>query len=417
MKKYLLLLAIFIAISSCSKDEYAGPASDASYIVKEVDKIVEVVKEVPTTVTVNVPTPVAPPDYDFNRKGVSTVYYTGQTNRLKMAAALGAAMNSNTSTKEKINNMFNNGEGFDDATLNGTGKKVGNKTGAYGSATVKPIFDTWITDFVDNVIPAWNNDAAKGVAGKYTDPGKGGRSVYINKQGKEYNQLFMKGLIGGMANDQIINGYLSKTKLNSVKDDNDNGVFGYTSPGSAEPNVTKMEHYWDEGFGYLYGLDNQTDPKLGASGDVLLNKYLKKVNASDEPGIAKKINDAFTLGRAAITAKNYTLRDEQADIIKVELSKVIGYKAAYYMYSGGANIEAGKWANALHALSEGYGFILSLQYTQKADGTPYMDNAAVNALLAELDKGDGFWDHTKATLGVLGKQISDATGLVPQNAY
>ena len=96
MKKYVLLLAIFIAISSCSKDEYAGPASDASYIVKEVDKIVEVVKEVPTTVTVNVPTPVAPPDYDFNRKGVSTVYYTGQTNRLKMAAALGAALNSNT---------------------------------------------------------------------------------------------------------------------------------------------------------------------------------------------------------------------------------------------------------------------------------------------------------------------------------
>ena len=417
MKKYVLLFAVFIAISSCSKDEYTGPASDASYIVKEVEVIKEVIKEVPTTVTVNVPTPVAPPDYDFNRKGISTVYYTGQTNRLKMAAALGAAMNSNTSTKEKINNMFNNGEGFDDATLNGTGKKVGNKTGAYGSATVKPIFDTWITDFVDNVIPAWNNDAAKGVAGKYTDPGEGGRSVYINKQGKEYNQLFMKGLIGGMANDQIINGYLSKTKLNSVKDDNDNDIFGYTSPGSAEPNVTKMEHYWDEGFGYLYGLDNQTDPKLGASGDVLLNKYLKKVDASDEPGIAKKIYDAFTLGRAAITAKNYTLRDEQADIIKVELSKVIGYKAAYYMYSGGANIEAGKWANAHHALSEGYGFILSLQYTQKADGTPYMDNAAVNALLAELDKGDGFWDHTKATLGALGKQISDASGLVPQNAY
>ena len=46
-----------------------------------------------------------------------------------------------------------------------------------------------------------------------------------------------------------------------------------------------------------------------------------------------------------------------------------------------------------------------------------MDNATVNALLAELDKGDGFWDHTKATLGVLGKQISDATGLIPQNAY
>ena len=198
-----------------------------------------------------------------------------------MAAALGSAMNSNTSTKEQIKNMFDNGEGFSDATLNGTGKKVGNKTGAYGSATVKPIFDTWITDFVDNVIPAWNNDASKGVAGKYTDPGTGGRTVYINKQGKEYNQLFMKGLIGGMANDQIINGYLSQSKLDGVKANNDSGVFEYTSPGSAEANVTKMEHYWDEGFGYLYGLDDQTNPKLGASGDVLLNKYLKKIESSD----------------------------------------------------------------------------------------------------------------------------------------
>ena len=408
-------LICLLIIASCSKDEYSGPASADSFIIKEVE--VEKIVEVPTTVTVNVPTPVAPSDYDFNRKGISTVYYTGQSSRLKMAAALGSAMNSNASTKEQIKNMFDNGEGFTDATLNGTGKKVGNKTGAYGSATVKPIFDTWITDFVDNVIPAWNNDASKGVAGKYTDPGTGGRTVYINKQGKEYNQLFMKGLIGGMANDQIINGYLSQSKIDGVKANNDSGVFEYTSPGSAEANVTKMEHYWDEGFGYLYGLDDQTNPKLGASGDVLLNKYLKKIEASDEPGIAKKIYDAFTLGRAAITAKNYTLRDEQAKIIKVELSKVIGYKAAYYMYSGGSNIDSGKIANAMHALSEGYGFILSLQYTQKADGTPYMTNAEVNALLAELDAGNGFWDHTKATLGVIGKKITDATGLLPQNVY
>ena len=87
------------------------------------------------------------------------------------------------------------------------------------------------------------------------------------------------------------------------------------------------------------------------------------------------------------------------------------------MYSGGSNIDSGKIANAMHALSEVYGFILSLQYTQKADGTPYMTNAEVNALLAELDAGNGFWDHTKATLGVIGKKITDATGLLPQNVY
>ena len=402
MKKYVLLFAVLIAISSCSKDEYTGPASDASYIIKEVEKIVEV----PTTVTVNVPTPVAPPDYDFNRKGVSTVYYTGQTSRLKMAAALGAAMNSNTSTKEQINNMFNNGEGFDDATLNGTGKKVGNKTGVYGSATVKPIFDTWITDFVDNVIPAWNNDASKGVAGKYTDPGEGGRSVYINKQGKEYNQLFMKGLIGGMANDQIINGYLSQTKLNSAKDDNDNDVFGYTSPGSAEPNVTKMEHYWDEGFGYLYGEDSQYSQDLGSG--VLISKYGGK---GDVPGLEKELYDAFKLGRAAIVAGDYDLRDKQAKIIKVGVSKIIGYRAAYYLRSGGTKIDSGKWADALHALSEGYGFVLSLQFTMKDDGNPYFTNQEVNDMLADLEKDNGFWSRTSAELTAMADKIDLATGL------
>ena len=411
MKKINLILILSILLTiSCAKDEYDGPAAGASYIVKEV-QVVQTVPGPEVTVTVNVPTPIPPPDYDFNRKGISTVYYDGQTKRLKMAAALGAAMNSNSSTKEGITNMFNNGEGFSDATLNGTGKKVGNKTAAYGSATVKPQFDGWITDFVDNVIPAWNDNASKGVAGKYTDPGTDPRSVYVNKQGKEYNQVFMKGLIGGMAADQIINGYLSKTKLDTGKADNDSGVFGYKSPGAAENNVTKMEHYWDEGFGYLYGLDDQTNPQLGASGDVLLNKYLKKIEASDEPGIAKKIYDAFIMGRAAITAKNYTLRDEQAKIIKVELSKVIAYKASYYMRSGGDKITAGKWADAFHALSEGYGFILSLQFTQKEDGSPYMTNAEVNAILAELDAGDGFWDHTEATLDAIAQKIETATGV------
>jgi hypothetical protein len=222
----------------------------------------------------------------------------------------------------------------------------------------------------------------------------------------------MKGLIGAFAADQIINNYLTSSKLDAAKDDNDAGVLHYTSPNATEANVTKMEHYWDEGFGYLYGLDNQTYPELGKG--VLLNKYLIKVEG-DEPGIAKKIYDAFALGRAAIVAKNYTLRDEQAQIVKSELSKVIGYKAAYYLRSGGAKKTAGKTADAFHALSEGYGFILSLQFTQDQDGVPYMSNTEVSNILSELMAGNGLWDRTEAELEAMATEIEAATLLPKTN--
>ncbi|MDA9630990.1 DUF4856 domain-containing protein, partial [Flavobacteriaceae bacterium] len=363
------------------------------------------------TETVIVNNPLAPDSYSFTRDGLSTVYYTGQSARLEMAKELGGALNTSSFTENQIKTMFNDGTGFTNSTLDASGKKVGNKTGAstYSSATIKPLFEEWISDATSNVFPAWNSDASAGVAGQITDA-DGGRTVRVNTKGLELNQVFMKGLIGAFAADQIINNYLTSSKLDGAKDDNDAGVLYYTSPNATEANVTKMEHYWDEGFGYLYGLDNQTYPELGKG--VLLNKYLKKVE-SDEPGISKKIYDAFALGRAAIVSKNYTLRDQQAKIVKSELSKVIGYKAAYYLRSGGAKKTAGKTADAFHALSEGYGFILSLQFTQNQDGVPYMSNTEVNAMLSELMAGNGLWDRTEAELEEMATEI-DAATLLPK---
>ena len=108
---------------------------------------------------------------------------------------------------------------------------------------------------------------------------------------------------------------------------------------------------------------------------------------------------------------DYTVRDEQATIVKENISKVIGYKAAYYLRSGGDEITAGNWANAHHALSEGYGFILSLQFTQGSDGNPYMTNEEVNAMLDKLMAGNGFWDRTPAELDDMAAQLKTATGL------
>ena len=42
----------------------------------------------------------------------------------------------------------------------------------------------------------------------------------------------------------------------------------------------------------------------------------------DSPGIANTIYDAFKLGRAAIVAGDYIIRDEQAAIIMENLDKI-----------------------------------------------------------------------------------------------
>ena len=412
MKNMIILIISFLTLFNCTKEEEVMVYVDREVQV-EVEKIVTVTNTVTETVNVLVP----PEDYGFTRGGKSTVFYTGQTTRLDQATELKKDMNDAASTKTLLDNMFNSGTGFTDSSLDGS-KKCGNKTAAspIASATVKPLFDTWITEFAEVVAPAVNSGttASAGVAGSYTES-DGSRTVKINGKGFEFNQVFSKGLIGVLQVDQIINQYLSVGKLDSgtAREDNDNGVYGYALPGESEFTITKMEHYWDEGFGYLQGLDNQFVPGLAADGDrAHLNYYLNKINSQgNEDGITKKIYDAFTLGRAAIVAKDYVERDKQATIVAAEISKVVGYKAFYYIEKGSEYITGGKWAAAHHALSEAYGFILGMQFTKAADGEPYMTNAEVNTMLDALAAGNGFWDRTPAELDEMAAQLKTATGL------
>ena len=387
--------------------------------IVEVEKIVtEIVTEVETvTVTNNVY--VLPEEYSFTRGGVSTVYYTGQTARVGMATELKSAMNNTAKTKDQIDTMFASGTGFTDPTLDASGKNVRGKTAAspVASATVKPLFDGWVDEFTNTVAPAVTagTTAASGVAGSYTEA-DGSRTVKVTAKGLELNQVFSKGLIGALQVDQIVNNYLSFSKLDGAREDNDAGIYGYKND-QAENYITKMEHYWDEGFGYLYGLDSQFKPGLGdpATGrdTANLNYYLNKVNSqTNEEGISDKIYNAFIAGRAAIVNKDYTERDKQAGIVSAEISKVVGYKAQSYLVDGAEDITNGDWADALHALSEAYGFILGLQFTKDSSGNPYMTNDEVNDLLARLSAGDGgFWERTPEELTAMAAEVATATGL------
>ena len=389
---------------SCSKDD------DIEYITQTVTETVVVTEtqtvtvEVPVTQTVTVEIPYS---YEFARAGKPTVSFSGQTARLNMADELYSALNTNTFSKAKMLEMFNDGTGFADAALNSSGKKMGNKTAAspLASATVKPQFDAMIADFADNVIPNWATDASNGQAGVLTDVA---RTIHVNAKGHEIDQTFIKGMIGAMTLDQIVNNYITPYQLDSGTRtaDNTNKTL------SSGKDYTDMEHKWDEGFGYLYGQEaDATRLDLGTTptgNGTTLNKYFKKVNASSHPGMAIQVFDAFRRGRAYIVANQYDKRDEQAEIIKKELSKLIAQKAVDYINGYMSKIADGNTADAFHALSEGYGFVMSLQFTNDGTDTPYFSNSEVNAFLASMDN---FWTVENSTLESIRDEVKAKAGI------
>ena len=368
MKNYLLLLPLALisfTFTSCDNDD---------------DNDVGVVPAIQ-----------APETYSFDRNSESTVSYSGQTTRLEQADELYAALNSAESTADALDLMFNGSDGssagFANDLLNGTSKIIGSKTASStlaGSATTKERFNQYIADFASNVAPNWNMDAAPGMPGSITSP-DGGSTYQINAMGQELDQLFFKGLIGAFTLDQIVNNYIHPNQLDSGTriDDNDNGVLSDGKP------YTDMEHKWDEGFGYLYGQEGDLDDvgatvgSMPAGSGNLLMKYFKKVNADGgyEPGIGQTVYDAFIMGRTAIVNRDYDLREAQADIIQVELSKVVGYYAIHYLNDYLAKVEEGNVAKAHHSLSEAYGFILSLQFTNNGNDEPYMSKGDVEYFL------------------------------------
>jgi hypothetical protein len=355
---------------------------------------------------------VAPATYTFSRDGNSTVSYSGQTTRIQMGEEFITALTDNTQTESALDGMFAHAEGnndFSNTDLNASDKSIRSKTAAssdYFSANttaanaIRADFDTWIANQVADVFPNWANTATAGNAGNLQEAG-GGSTRYINAKGLEYNQAVSKSLIGALMVDQILNNYLST----SVLDAGNNRANNDTAIVEEGKNYTTMEHKWDEAFGYLYGTDNATNPILNE--DSFLNKYLSRVeNDADFAGIASEVYEAFKLGRAAIVAKNYEVRDVQANSIRQKISTIIGVRAVYYLQSGKNKLATDK-AAAFHDLSEGFGFIYSLQFTRKpGTNDPYFTKTQVDGFINQLMTGNGFWDVTPATIDEISEAIS-----------
>lgn len=385
---FLLTLAATMIISSCDDDDQ-GP------MIEE------------------------PETYAFTRDGASTVSFSGQTTRIQMGEELISAMSDFSVSAEHLQDMFANPDGVDpfaNADLNASTKSIRSKTAASAdyfsanttdAAAIKADFDTWIEAQVTEVFPNENTLASAGVAGQIED---GSSTRYVNAQGLEYNQMVGKGLIGALMTDQALNNYLSPAVLDAGTnmDENDNGTV------VEGKDYTNMEHKWDEAYGYLYGTAaNPADPNATiGDDDSFLNKYIGRVeNDPDFMGIAEDIYDALKLGRAAIVAGEYKVRDEQAAIVQEKVSTVIGVRAVYYLQQAKNGLETSpvNMGGVFHDLSEAYGFIYSLQFTRKPNtDSPYFTKAQVDGFISTLlsDGPNGLWDVTPATLQTLSDQIA-----------
>ncbi|RZS93169.1 DUF4856 domain-containing protein [Aquimarina brevivitae] len=364
---------------------------------------------------------VEPATYNFTRNNESTVSFSGQTTRILMAEELAAAFLDPTATEAELDAMFAHQQGdndFSDADLNASDKNILSKTAAsrdfffantVASADIKADYQLWIANQVSEVFPNWNTDATAGQAGAIQEAG-GGPVRYVNAEGVEYNQLFTKSLIGALMLDQALNNYLSSAVLDEA-DNIENNNNGITAEGR---NYTTMEHKWDEAYGYFYGTaaDPANPNATIGQDDGFMNKYIGRAeNDSDFAGIAADIFNAFKLGRAAIVAKDYTVRDAQAEIIREKASEIIGIRAVYYLQQGKLGLEAGvvDYASVFHDLSEGLGFIYALQFTRRPGTTqPYFTKTEVEDFITTLvdTPQNGFWNVTPATLQTMSETIA-----------
>jgi hypothetical protein len=363
----------------------------------------------------------APMQYSFERNGVSTVNYSGQSERLAMGNELSDALLDFSKSTSQIQEMYANADAngndvdpYTDPSLNTSTKSIRSKVAAsYDlfsantalSAQIKSDLDSFIVKQVSEIFSAQSAAASAGQAGQIAD----GSSVrYVNAQGFEYNQFLIKALIGALCTDQILNNYLSSAVLDegSNRSNNNQGIL------LEGTNYTNMEHKWDEAYGYLFGMASDGSDPLASLGnnDQFLNKYLARVNSdSDFSSYAIDIFNAFKLGRAAIVAGEYEVRDEQIRIIKEKISNIIGIRSVYYLQSAKLAFAANNYGTAFHDLSEAYGFIYSLMFSQNpSNGEPYFTYNEVKGILSDLqsDGPNGFWDLEASTLDNLSNQIA-----------
>jgi hypothetical protein len=330
-----------------------------------------------------------PSTYVFERNGASTVNYQGQTDRLNMLSEmknyLATGDKGQVLSLQKLLDMYSNTNSpFSSQELNqATTKQLENKTNAAQVGFFKGLMAKAAE--VSQDVAANNTPAAEGVAGRI-QRGTTGNFVNVNEKGWEFTQLIEKGLMGAVFYDQIFNTYLTDAKIGEAVD-NKNLVEG--------KNYTALEHHWDEAFGY-WGV-----PIDFPKGDPVLSPEFKRFWANYTNGrnellkVNQPLMDAYILGRAAIVAKNHTVKNDQVKVI-IDLHELVSAATAvHYINDAMGFLSSGDQGNLFHSLSEAYTFVSAIQYSPLKKIT---QNEIIKILTLDFGADGNFWKVSNESL-------------------
>ncbi|MBC7694425.1 MAG: DUF4856 domain-containing protein [Burkholderiales bacterium] len=354
MKKHILFASLaLIGFISCKKDTKTEPIQEPSPVL---------------------PSYVIPTTYTFQ-----TVNYSGQTTRLSMLDEMinymktGRVPNTLVSATTLKNMFSNTASPFANAALNTSGKQLENKFFSLDVNLVK--------SYMDSIASASTNSL--NIVVSSTDPT---RKYLLNANGFDYTEMIEKLTMGAVFYYQAMEAYICSVGVGSSVDN----TTIVTGEGTA------MEHHWDEGFGYM-GVP--IDYPTNTTGIIFWGEYIEDVGGG-VLGNKTTIMNAFLKGRAAISNKDYTTRDEQINVIQTEFERLVVACAIHELNEAKVNLSDDAIRN--HVLSEAKGFIMSLKYKTNKAITLTQINNAINTLGT---------NHNSITLTAINQVIDDLANI------
>ena len=304
---------------------------------------------------VDVPSYEIPESYNFENAS-----YSGQVERLNMLAELEAylktANNGDVIDAATVKAMYAN-EGYTWTSsafeIEQPTKNLKSKTTSDQQAEVESLIDQL---------------ADLSVNGSTTTSEDGAKTYLFDENGLEPIQLIVKGISCFYFQGTSV--YLSDDKMTV---DNDNLETG--------KDYTKMQHHWDEAFGYLGASVDFSGANTG--GGIYWGKYAKKTLAGGLTSI-DDLMDAFITGRAAIDNQEYTARDEAIGKVRANWEMIPVASALHYL--NGAIVDVTDAALRNHKLSEAIAFNSALKYNSEKSISDSQVDAIIDALGTNLNE-------------------------------
>ncbi|MBK9284426.1 MAG: DUF4856 domain-containing protein [Sphingobacteriaceae bacterium] len=337
----LTLLLITLIFTNCKKD------------TKEPEPIV-INNPAPT------PSYTIPTSYNF-----ANASFTSSTQRLEMMGELINLIKSTHTTTSPtqptisaavLQNMFvNSASPFSTSSLNINGLQIKDQTSnsfMFVTETEANFIEAQAASITSAANPT-TSTASSGTKGKLVSPA---RAVLVNANGYEYKEVVEKGLMGACIFNQAM------SRINNIASYDNSTITN---------SITAQEKAWDEAFGY-FGV-----PLSFPTSTINLKYWGNYCNAVNVAiGSNSTIMNAFLKGRAAISNKDNTARDEAKAIVVSTWEKVGAAKCISYLKAAKNNLS--DQATLHHVLSEGHGFVLAFKYNTAKT----ISDADINLLLS-----------------------------------